>query len=283
MLYTGKNEWGLVIPSTADGTRPNNAGFGSSITPGNNAYGSYVSLIAGASLTDDVYLIDICVNNVGIASTARDCVVSLGLDPAGGTSFTGVVDLVCGPAALYGSGSLLGGTWYRFPYFIKAGTSIGMAGAVNSATLTAFSAYVVCYCRPSRPDAVTVGTYIDQYGVALASSAGTAITPGTTSDGAFTALGTAMRPGWWMEFGYGVNNSAMSAAMIHADVAIGSGASLKSAISNAMVSTTSGDQLAKHRGADGVAIVATGDVIYGRSQAGAGTVGHSMAAYVVGG
>src|SRR5262249_15219377 len=150
----------------------------------NNAYGSYATLISGASLTDDVYEITININSVGISAAARDCLVSIGIDPAGGTSFTNLVDLVCGPAVTYSEASttlLGGGVSFTFPFFIKAGTSIGAAAAVNSATLTAINVWVQCKCRPSRPDLVWAGTYIDEFGVSTGTSAGTAITPGTAS------------------------------------------------------------------------------------------------------
>jgi hypothetical protein len=284
VLQVPVNEWGLIISSIADGTRPTIA-MGTSITPAQNAYGSYSTLISGASLTDDVYEIEICVCNVAIGGTARDSVAALGIDPAGGTSFTKVTDLVCGPAAGYTGVSVnVGGYFYRFPYFIKAGTSIGMAMSVNSATVTSVNAFVRCRCRPSRPDLVPVGKWIDSYGVTLASSNGTGITPGTTSEGTLVALGTASRAGWWVEFGYGCNNSAMQAGIIDVDLAVGNGSNLKFPILNHPVADSSSDSLSKRPGAGRYCLVANGDILYGRAQTGATLeTGHSMAAYVVGG
>lgn len=280
MLHVPINEWGLVLYSTADGTRPV-AGFGAAVTPGNNAYGSYVSLIAGASLTDDAYEIEILVNNVGIAATARDCVVQLGIDPAGGSSFTALADLVCGPATVHNA--IGSGTHFRFPLFFKAGTSIGVAAAVNSATLTAINVCCQVKCKPSRPDLVPVGKYIDQFGVTLASSAGTAITEGTASEGAYTQLGSALtRPIWWWEFGYGITNAAMAANLSHVDIAIGSAGAKKTVIANAPASVSGNEQLSKpYAGSYGLGAV--GDLVYGRSQCAAANTGVSLAAYGVGG
>ena len=60
MLSTQPNEWGLVISSVADGTRPA-AAWGTSITPGNNTYGSYVQVLTATS--DETYLMRIAFNS----------------------------------------------------------------------------------------------------------------------------------------------------------------------------------------------------------------------------
>lgn len=280
LLHRAPNTFGLVIHSTADGTRPA-AATGAAVTPAQNAYGTYVSLIAGASLTYDAYEIEICVNNVGISTVARDCVVSLGIDAAGGTSFTSVVDLVCGPAAPANVGG--GGTFYRFPYFIKAGTSIGVAAAVNSANLTAINAYCRVKCQPSRPDSLLVGTFIDSFGVALASSSGTAVTEGGVSEGAYVQLGSALtRPCWYWEFGYGTNNAAMAGNAIDVDIAVGSVGAQNIVIPNARVTTLSAEQLSKSY-AGVYCTAAIGDLVYGRSQSSGSNTGASIAAYGVGG
>lgn len=280
------NEFGLTLYSTADGTRPA-AAFGVAVTPGNNAYGSYATLISGASLTDDVYEIWICVNNAGIAASARDCVVSIGLDPAGGTSFTSIVDLVCGPAAPYQETSTQlagGGVTFLFPLFIKAGTSIGAAAAVNSATLNAISVCCQCKARPSRPDLLWVGTHIDQFGVTLASSNGTAITPGTTSEGTYLLLGTLAKSCGYLEFGYGVNSATMTNNAINVDIAIGDGTNFKNVVCNAPVVTNSAEEIMKRADFRGYCNGAVGDKIYARAQVGpnAADANNSIAVYAVG-
>ena len=280
MLHTVANEFGLVIHSTADGTRPATA-MGTAVTPAQNAYGAYATLIAGASLTDDALEIEICVNTVGISTVARDCVVSLGIDPTGGTTFTSLADLVCGPAA--GHIVLSGGTWYRFPLFIKAGTSIGVAAAVNSTNLTAINVFCRVKCRPSRPEALKVGQYIDQFGVTLASSAGTAVTEGGAADGAWVHLGANLtRPCWYWEFGFGCNNATMSGGTSYVDLGIGDGTNNKIAISNAPVIVSGSEQIGKAF-AGGFGGGAVGDGVYARSQGNTGNAGVSIAAYGVGG
>jgi hypothetical protein len=274
------NTFGLTLLSTADGTRPV-AAMGTAITPAQNAYGTYASMISGGSLTDDVYEIEININTVGISAAARDCVVSLGLDPAGGTTYTSICDLLVGPASPYNI--LGGGTWFKFPYFIRAGTSIGLAAAVNSATLTAINGFVRVKCRPSHPEQIMIGRYIDQFGVTFASSSGTALTEGGASEGAYVQVGAALtRPIWYLEFGYGCNNATMSAQLSEIDVAVGDATNKLNVINGAAVTSNASEQQSKS--AQGrYCVAATGALLYGRAQSSAGNTGSSIALYGVGG
>jgi len=199
--------------------------MGTSTTPGNNTYGTAVTLISGANLTFDCCELVVCVNNAAISATARDTVAALLVDPAGGASFTSIADLVCGPCSGYVTANVgFGGTIFRLPLWIKAGTSIGIATAVNSATVTALNAFCRVNGQPSDPrTAPFIGTYIDQFGVSLATSAGTTVTPGTTTDGAYALIGTTTRPLYALEFGYGINDATMTAAVCDVDIAAGDG------------------------------------------------------------
>jgi hypothetical protein len=275
------NSWGTTIYSTADGTRPA-TGYGTSVTPAQNAYGSFVTLISGANLTVDCLDLTICVNNVGITTVARDCVVALGIDQAGGTSFTTIADLVCGPACGYAFGSDgMTGTVFRFPLWLKSGWSIGVAGAVNSATLTAFNVFCKVRGAPSHPECLWVGTGIEQYGVTLASSSGTTVTPGTTSEGAYAQIGTTTKAIYAIEFGYGINDSTMSQANLDVDIAVGDATNKLIAIPNAPISTSALESIAKLPALEYVTAAASVNV-YARAQS-SGTVdsANSVAVYGV--
>jgi hypothetical protein len=279
------SEFGLTIYTPADGTAPG-AGQGASVTPAQNAYGSYTTLIAGSALLEDCCELTLVVNNVGISGTARDCVVSIGLDPAGGTSFTAMpgADLLVGPANLYAGGP---GVVFKLQLWIRASTSIGLAAAVNSATLTAIRAAARVRCRPSNPNAIYVGSYIDSFGVTISpTTQGTAVTSGTSSDGAFVQLGSALtRPVHMWEFGMGINNAAINSNTIEVDIAVGSSTTVnKIVIPNAPVISLTSEALTKHpalspgRGA-------VGDLVFARCQSGnnAANTGITIAAYGIGG
>lgn len=287
MIVVPVNEFGQPIESVVDGTRPV-ATIGTSVTPTQNNMGTaaFGTLLSGASLTDDCYELEVCVHTVGVAGLARDCVVRIGLDPAGGTSFTTtLVDLVCGPAAVYSStgGALAGGVWHRLPVRIRAGTSIGAAATVNSATLTAIRVLCRVKRRPSDPRAY-VGSYVDSFGVTLASSMGTSITPGTASEGAWTQIGAALtRPLRWLDFGYGVDNTVMNNGCHHVDIAAGDASNKRIIIANHPIFQTANEVIVKPRGGEWCD-VGIGETLFARSQAG-GTLetGHSVAIYGVGG
>jgi hypothetical protein len=277
------SDWGTTLYSKADGTSPA-AGMGTNVTPGNNGYGSYASLISGAALSCDCLELTVCINNVGVSGLARDCAVSIGIDPAGGSSFTGIpgADLVAGPANLYAG---TGGTFYKLPFWIKAGTSIGAAAMVNSATLTAVSVFVRVRGRNSSPN-LYVGSYIDSFGVVLAAtSAGTAVTSGGASEGAYTQLGSALtRPIAAWEFGLGLNNAAISNNIIDVDIAVGTSGNPRIVIPNATVYTNTAEAIGKPA-ALSPGIGSVGELVFGRCQTGnnAPNTGISLAAYGIGG
>jgi hypothetical protein len=145
------NEWLYTVSSRGITTRPSTL-LSKSVTPAQNAYGAYTQLLAGASVTDDCYEFDLFVGTVAIAASARDCLVTIGIDEAGGTSYTPVwSDIVVGPAGVYFSAGAYNAVGFRIPLKIKAGTSVAIKASVNSATLTAIVADCILRGRPTRP------------------------------------------------------------------------------------------------------------------------------------
>jgi hypothetical protein len=280
------NEFSLVIDSFgADGTRPV-AAAGVSVTPGNNAYGGYVSLIAGASVTDDAYGILINVNSIGANTFARDTLVTIGLDSSGGSSFTDwITDLIVSCAAPYAGSTFSIGVEYYFPLLVKAGASIGIKGTQNNAAPAAFNSFVRLFCQPSRPDLLKVGSGVRTYGSTPASSSGTALTQGTTSDGAYVDVGTiaAGDNPWFWQVGLGVNNAAIGASAIsYVDMAIGQAGAKRNVIRNQRVGFNSNEQLIMSTPIDGYGVGAAGEHVYVRAQHSAAAVtGVSGVAYGV--
>lgn len=281
------NEWGRIIPSVADGTRPS-AAFGATITPGNNSYGSYVSLLAGSSLTDDCYGIAINFNSNNTSAQARDTIATIGLDPAGGSSFTDfILDLLCSSAGSFtgGNNAGTGGVWYWFPIFIKAGTSIGCKASINNGTVGTLRANLWCCCRPKRPELVRVGTFVDTLGSTPASSSGTAITPGTTSDGAWTQAGSNVSKGYfYLEWGWGDNTSTMTNNTNYVDIGVGDGTNNRVVAAGCRAHTDSAEAIGKPLMQGAFADIAPGDGLYLRAQTGpnAASTTASFAIYAVG-
>jgi hypothetical protein len=222
------------------------------------------------------------INSFSTSAAAKDTLVTIGVDAAGGTTYTDTIPTLIGSCS---GGTVAGGIWYYFPLWIRAGSSIAAKAQVNNATAGTGRVYMQLFGRPKRPEMVRVGSYVDAFGISTATSAGTAITPGTTSEGAWTQLGAATtKDYWWWQASMGVNDTTMSAIMYGADLAVGSASEKRVVIDQLIVSCTSSEQLNTYLPVNCEAETKSGDLIYGRAQcSGTADAGTSMAAWALGG
>lgn len=269
-------------------TQPATA-FGTTVTPGNNAFGTAVQV--GADLTLDAYGIYINVNSVAVSGAARDALLQIGFDWSGGTTFPASPDSFNSITLLVScaSGMVAGGVNYYFPLFIPAGTAILARGSVNNATVGTMRVFWQTSCRPARPEAIRVGRYVESLGAVTASSRGTTITPGTTSEGSWTSIGTlgSDRPCWFWEWGVGINTGTMANQMHATDLAADSSGD-RIILRDGTSGATTAEAITKIQafGSTGlnVAMVEGGTTIYARSQVtGSAPTGWNVMAYGVGG
>jgi hypothetical protein len=279
------NEFQWAVSAHGYSTRPS-ANMGVTVTPGNNAKGTYVALISAANLVNDVYGVLIHINSNAVSAAARDTLVDISVDPAGGTSFSGnvVIPNLIGSCA---GTAITGGIWYYFPLAIKAGSSIGAGASVNNATVGTLKVNLIAYGRPVHPELCKTGSRVTAYGVTTGTSTGTAVTPGTTSDGTFTVLASAIsQRNWWWQQGVGVNNATITAVGYGADLAVGSSTSLNTIVIQDHMwwgDTAEGWHASPVGLMSGEYDVASGVNVYGRLQAtGTAITGLSMAAYGLG-
>lgn len=271
------------MADSQSGTAPA-ANYGTSVTPGNNTYSSYVGLLSATS--EDSDWIEININSIATAATATDTLVTIGADPAGGTSYTDIIPhLLCSAASLYVSGAMMGGITYRFPLRIKSGSTVAVKASQNKASPVTTYVSVRLY-RQSRLDiGPRIGSYIKTFGEVTATSKGTDITPGAASEGAWTQLGSAVGADdhlFFWQIGVGLNNATVSNAAGHFDLGIGDGTNYRTPILDARWFANGGEQACAYW--DGAyAEVASGDKIYGRGQLSTSLSGISMIAYGVGG
>jgi len=210
----GGGDYGWSV--TNHTTRP--TGFmGTIVTPGNNSKGSWAQLLS--AVANDVYLVHVNINNANTSATARDIICDIGIDEAGGTSYTVKIPDLIGSCASTNNGG--GGINYVFPLFIKSGSTIAARASQNGST-TGFRVWIKCYGLPKNPAACRVGSRVEAIGVTAASSNGTAITPGTTNEGAWTSIGSLTNSAWWFQDGFGVNDTTMTSQCYLNDVAVGS-------------------------------------------------------------
>jgi hypothetical protein len=283
---------GLFVPLGADfqwyasnalATRPTTTAFGTSVTPGTQPnFGAWTQIFSAASVTQDVYGVAICINNGATSATIRNILMDVGVDNGGGTTYlTKIPYLQGGNSSPYGLGS--SGIWYYFPLYINRGSSIAVR-AMGSTT-AAFSCLMYLYGQPRRLDAVRAGSYVDAYGFNTTGAVGTAVTPGTTAEGAWTALGTTNANYWWWQCGFNAADTTMAANILHADLAAGTATAKKILFENQIWQTTAAEQTSCNiNTANAYNNTKSGDIIYGRLQcSGTADTGTAMIAYGLGG
>lgn len=277
MLHTPySNRFGTTISNYAS-TRPA-AKLGTDCTPGNNTKGSYSQILT--ALSDATYYMRVCFSSVGASAVAKNALVDIGIDPAGGSSYSVLVpDLMASCAAAYGT---LGGVWYEFPIYIPAGATVATRGSVNSGTVGTITTAIQLFGRPSRPDLLRYGTGVVAFGVTAASSSGTAVTPGGASEGTYTQIGSATdRRLWWWQVGWGINDSTMTAALLHIDLAIGDATAKQTVIQDQLVITTSAELLTSFNPPSPIYDAPVGANVYVRARH-SGTADSSNSAIVYG-
>lgn len=258
--------------------------FGTSITPGTTAstYGAWVQVASAANIPQDIYGVYICFNNGSTSAATRNILCEMGVDNNGGTAYLSVIPyLLAGNAFTYSTAP--GGIYYYFPLYIKAGSSIAFRAMSNSATT--FNVSVTFYGQPRRPDSQRVGSYVDAFGVNIASRIGTAVTVGTNTEGVWTQLGTATTKNyWWWQIGCTSTSTAQQAATSHFDISAGDATNKKILIENQKWYTSAAEQIGCIPSIENAYNnVAAGALIYGRGQGTAAIPSASMIAYGLGG
>jgi hypothetical protein len=266
-------------------------GLGTSLTSGAaHTVGSTVQLLS--ALAEDAYGILIYANACATTASDRQLLYNIRTDPAGGTAWTTVIANLycCNPGYVANTLGLLGGFWFYFPLFIKAGSTVGADFQCATATQTS-SLWVTVFGKPSRPDMVKAGSYVEAFGADTANSRGTAITKGVSSaEGAsWTQLGSnTTRPFWAWQFGVGGLDPTVGNINAMWDLAAGDGSNYDMIFEN---------QLSLHTGQEAATMspsiinmyreVPSGVGLYARLSINSGTAAdfnaHYAVAYGIGG
>ena len=224
MLGNGGNQFQWWFSkNTAPSTTP-----GVSVVPGSGSKGSYIELASAAELTQDCYGIMLWVHAGNTSATIRDLLIDIGTDPGGGSSYSqvhGISDIY----APQSSNAVFGGRWFWFPFFIKAGVSVGVRGKANNTSTFRIKAWF--FGQPSRPDMIRAAQYAETIGVS--GNGGTPFTCGNSgAEGSWTSIGTTTRSLWWWQLAFGNNVGTTTAQMYYADLAYGDGSTFHIIIEN---------------------------------------------------
>ena len=191
---------------------------GTSVIPGaSNAEGSWTQIFSAAAVSQDVSWIIIDVYGGNTANQIKSHLLDIGVDPAGGTSYTPIIsNIVCGASA--NSNAPCGA--FTFPIRIKAGSTIAARVQGSNATAGTVRVVAVIYGQPSAPESDKVGSYSETIGT-ITNSEGVSFTPGNATDGSWVLLGTTTRSLWWWNLCVQISNATMSAHGNYIELAYG--------------------------------------------------------------
>lgn len=199
------------------------AGIGTGLTAGGTNHTKNASITSILSaLPQDCYGLVIGFSGGFSAAAARRFMTDIYVDPAGGTSWNAsplIANLVSN-----NSSYTMGGTWYYFPIFIKAGSSIGATCQAETASATQ-RIMMIAYMQPSHPELVKVGSYVRTTNISTASTVGTTVTPGVS--GAMGSYADASAGNditdnrWWWQLGVVINDTTQTAGNYWFDLAVG--------------------------------------------------------------
>jgi hypothetical protein len=203
------DNWGAT-PTTTIGT---------SVTPGaSGAEGSWTQVATGANIAYDICGIYVRVGAGAGSATFKAHLLDIGVDPAGGTSYTAIINdmMVSESAAQTSVGA---GREHFFPMSIKAGSSVAVRVKGNASTAGTVRVWTKFYGGGSAQEMMPCGTYSETIGVT--GTAGVSFTPGNAADGSWVSLGTTTNNLWWWQIGHQVNNTTITADVTYVDLAYG--------------------------------------------------------------
>lgn len=274
MLFVPYGANSFAVRQSNNSARPS-ATQGTSVTPAVGSKGSWVTLIA--SLNFDTYGLLICINNNSASAASRNSAMDIGIGAAA-SEVVLIPNLIAGNAAGYTSGGL----WYYFPIFIPAGTRI--AARAQSTVVTAFNTFVQALQKPLNPALTRRAYFAEAIGMTLPQ--GTSVTPGTTSEGAWTLLGTTTRELWHWQIGGQISSAdaTHNAAAIHMDLAVGNGTNFQILMDSVLLATSTTEFANMPLMLPGVELaVAPGSSLYTRAQSSGAVDGMFITAYGAGG
>ena len=193
---------------------------GTSVTPGaSNAEGSWTQVATSGNISEEIWEIVIGVTAGSSNAQAKNHLLDVGIDEAGGSSYTAIIsNIVCGQSGTITAGC--GGIWFRFPIKIKSGSSVAVRIQGSNATAGTVRVIVHFYGKPSRPEVVWRGEVSETIGT-ITNSNGVSFTPGNAAEGTWVSLGTTSKKLSWWQLGVQVDNSATSALVVYVDLAYG--------------------------------------------------------------
>lgn len=200
------------------GTNPAST-IGTSVVPGaSNAEGNWTQVATSGNIAQDVVAFYMQVHTGATSAAQKSHLLDVGVDPAGGTSYTAIIsNLVCGCSP---SLSQAGNREFFFPLRIPAASSVAVRIQGSNATAGTVHVPMRFYGQPSAPYTLPFGTFSETIGT-ITNSSGVSFTPGNAADGSWVSLGATTNPMWWWQLGYQIDNATITAEYTYIDLAWG--------------------------------------------------------------
>lgn len=216
------------------------ANIGTSVIPGaSNVEGSWTQIASSANIAQDCYWIELRVFLGATSAQAKNHLLDIGVDPAGGSSYTAIIsNLQVGASA---SISQAGIREFVFPFFIKASSSVAVRIQGSNGTAGTVRVAAKFFGQPSNPAVCPVGAISQTFGT-ITNSNGQSFTPGNVADGSWADLGSLSQPLWWWQMGHGIDNSVLTVEYTYIEVAYGDGSN-KDTIFKVMHAGTNGETI----------------------------------------
>jgi hypothetical protein len=194
---------------------------GTAVTPGvSNAEGAWTQIASSGNIAQDCYWLHLSICGGALSATAKNQLMDIGVDPAGGTSYSPIIsNIVMGQSP---NKTGVGLVEHLFPFFIKAGSSVAVRIQGSHTVAGSVSVAAKFFGEPTNPLACPVGAISQTFGT-ITNSNGTGFTPGNAADGSWVDLGTLANPLWWWQVGWQVDNGTVTAEYTYIDVAFGDG------------------------------------------------------------
>lgn len=193
--------------------------IGTSVVPGaSNAEGAWTQIASSANIAQDCYWVYLQVHSGATSAAAKNQLLDIGIDPAGGTSYTaflGNLQIGASPSL-----TVAGNREHLFPIFIKAGSSVAVRIQGSNATAGTVRVAARFYGQPTNPLATPVGAFAQTFGT-ITNSNGQSFTPGNAADGSWVDLGAVTMPLWWWQMGYAIDNGTITAEYTYIEIAWG--------------------------------------------------------------
>lgn len=206
-----------------------NTSGGGAVTPGNGSKGAWLQMAPATYSPKDVIGLMIFVGSGSTAATSRPTILDIGVDPAGGTSYTTLIsNIQVGGAIAY----YVGAQRFFFPISVKGGSAI--AFRAQSTVTTSIRVAACIFMSPSSPVMTWTGAYSETIGYTTG-SLGTTFVPGNAAKGSWVSLGTTTKNLKYFQLSMHCNNTVVPDTLVYADLAYGDGTNFTTILHNVVI------------------------------------------------